>query len=140
MQQTLAIIKPDAVAAGHLGRILERIRKEDFRIAALKMLHLSRKEAEGFYAVHCERPFFADLTAFMSSGPIVVLALERPDAIQAWRTVMGATDPGRADAGSLRREFGSNIEKNATHGSDAPETAATEVAYFFNKLEICSTD
>jgi len=140
MEKTLAIVKPDAVAAGSLGAILDRILKEDFRITGLKMLHLSVPQAEGFYAVHRERPFFADLTRFMTSGPVVVIAMERPDAIATWRRVMGATDPAKADAGTLRKEFGTNVERNATHGSDAPETAAVEIAYFFNKLEMCSTD
>lgn len=139
-ERTLAIVKPDAVAAGHLGAILDRIIKEEFRIVGLKMLSLSRAQAEGFYAVHRERPFFGDLTMFMSSGPIVVMVLERPEAILTWRRVMGATDPAKADEGSLRKQFGSNVEKNATHGSDAPETAATEIAYFFSLLEICRTN
>ncbi len=140
MQTTLAIIKPDAVAAGHLGAILDRIGREGFRIAGLRMLHLSTAQAEGFYAVHRERPFFKDLTAFMTSGPVVVAALQREDAITTWRQVMGATDPARAEEGTLRRQFGSNVERNATHGSDAPETAAVEVAYFFSQLEICSSE
>jgi nucleoside-diphosphate kinase len=139
-ERTLAIVKPDAVAAGHLGAILDRILKEEFRIVGLKMLHLSRAQAEGFYAVHRERPFFGDLTLFMSSGPVVVMVLERPAAISTWRRVMGATDPAKSDEGTLRRQFGTSVEKNATHGSDAPETAATEIAYFFNLLEICRTN
>ncbi|MCZ6649117.1 MAG: nucleoside-diphosphate kinase [Acidobacteria bacterium] len=140
METTLAIVKPDAVAAGHLGGILDRILKEGFRIAGLKMLRLSQDQAEGFYAVHRERPFFADLTRFMTSGPVVMMVLERPDAIATWRRLMGATDPAKAEDGTLRKEFGTNVERNATHGSDAPETSATEIAYFFNMLEICSTD
>ena len=140
METTLAIVKPDAVAAGHLGGILDRILKEGFRIAGLKMLRLSQDQAEGFYAVHRERPFFADLTRFMTSGPVVIMVLERPDAIATWRRLMGATDPAKAEDGTLRKEFGTNVERNATHGSDAPETSATEIAYFFNMLEICSTD
>ena len=140
METTLAIVKPDAVAAGHLGGILDRILKEGFRIAGLKMLRLSQDQAEGFYAVHRERPFFADLTRFMTSGPVVMMVLERPDAIATWRRLMGATDPAKAEDGTLRKEFGTNVERNATHGSDAPETAATEISYFFNMLEICSTD
>jgi len=140
MERTLAIVKPDAVAAGHLGAILDRIIKEEFRVVGLKMLSLSRGQAEGFYAVHRERPFFGDLTLFMSSGPIVVMVLERPEAIPTWRRVMGATDPAKADKGSLRKEFGTDLEKNATHGSDAPETAAAEIAYFFSLLEICRTN
>jgi nucleoside-diphosphate kinase len=140
MEQTFAIVKPDAVAAGHLGGILDRILKEGFRIVGLKMLHLSMAQAEGFYAVHKERPFFGDLTRFMSEGPVVVVAMERQEAISRWRQVMGATYPAKADEGTLRKEFGTNVERNATHGSDAPETAAEEIAYFFNKLEICSTN
>jgi nucleoside-diphosphate kinase len=140
MEKTFAIVKPDAVAAGHLGAILDRILKEGFRIAGLRMLRLSTAQAEGFYEVHRERPFFPDLTRFMTSGPVVVLALERQDAIATWRRMMGATDPAKADEGTLRREFGTNVERNATHGSDAPETAAVEIAYFFNMLEICSAN
>ena len=136
MQQTLAIIKPDAVAARHAGQIIQRIEEAGFQIRAMRMLHLSQPEAEGFYAVHRERPFFASLTAFMSSGPVVVLALEAPDAIKKWRTLMGATDPAKADAGTLRKEFGKSIENNATHGSDAPETAAFELGYFFPGIEL----
>jgi len=131
MERTLAIIKPDALSARHAGRIIQRIEDAGFQIRAMKLVHLTRTQAEGFYAVHRERPFFAGLTTFMSSGPVVVLALEAPDAIKKWRTLMGATDPGKADAGSLRRDFGTSIERNATHGSDAPETAAFEVGYFF---------
>ena len=140
METTLAMVKPDAVAAGHLGRILDRILKEGFRIAGVKMLRLSQGQAEGFYAVHRERAFFAGLTRFMTSGPVVAMILERPDAIATWRRVMGATDPAKAGDGTLRKEFGTNLERNATHGSDAPETAATEIAYLFNMLEIYSTD
>ena len=136
MQLTFAIIKPDAVAARNTGRILQRIEAEGFQIRAMRLVHLSRKEAEGFYAVHRERPFFPSLTAFMSSGPAVVMALEAPDAIRKWRTLMGATDPAKADAGSLRKEFGRSIENNATHGSDAPETAAFELGYFFAGMEL----
>ncbi len=139
MEQTLAIVKPDAVAAGHTGKILDRITTEGFQVAALKMLRLSKAQAQGFYAVHRERPFFGALTDFMSSGPVVVMVLERAGAIAGWRAVMGATDPARAEAGTLRKQFGTNVERNATHGSDAPETAAVEIAYFFNKLEICRT-
>jgi nucleoside-diphosphate kinase len=131
MERTFAIIKPDAVAAHFIGRITQRIEDEGFQIRAMRMVHLSQREAEGFYAVHRERPFFASLTKFMSSGPAVVLALEAPDAIRKWRALMGATDPAKADAGTLRKEFGRSIEHNATHGSDAPETAAFELGYFF---------
>jgi nucleoside-diphosphate kinase len=136
MELTFAIIKPDAVAAKFTGRILQRIEDEGFQIRAMRMRHLSRTEAEGFYAVHRERPFFGSLTAFMSSGPVVVLALEAPDAIRKWRTLMGATDPAKAEAGTLRKEFGRSIENNATHGSDAPETAAFELGYFFPGIEL----
>jgi nucleoside-diphosphate kinase len=136
MERTFAIIKPDAVAAGFTGRILQRIEAEGFQIRAMRMVNLSKREAEGFYAVHSERPFFGSLTAFMSSGPAVVLALEAPDAIKKWRTLMGATDPAKADAQTLRKEFGRSIENNATHGSDAPETAAFELGYFFSGMEL----
>jgi nucleoside-diphosphate kinase len=136
MERTLAIIKPDAVGARHTGRIIQRIEEAGFQIRAMRMLHLSAREAEGFYAVHRERPFFGSLTRFMSQGPVVVLALEAQDAIRAWRALMGATDPAKADAGTLRKEFGTSIETNATHGSDAPETAAFEIGYFFPGLEL----
>ena len=135
-ERTFAIVKPDAVKAGYTGRILARIEEHGFTIRAMRMVHLSKRDAEGFYAVHRERPFFGSLTDFMSSGPCVVLCLEAPDAIKKWRTVMGATDPAKADAGTLRREFGASIENNATHGSDAPETAAFELGYFFRGLEL----
>src|ERR671913_776386 len=135
MERTLAIIKPDAVAARHAGGIIQRIEEAGFQIRAMRMLHLSGREAEGFYAVHRERPFFASLTKFMSQGPVVVLALEADDAIRKWRNLMGATDPGKAEAGTLRKEFGRSIENNATHGSDAAETAAFELSYFFPGIE-----
>jgi nucleoside-diphosphate kinase len=136
MELTFAIIKPDAVRARVAGRIIQRIEDEAFQIRAMRLVNLSKREAEGFYAVHRERPFFSSLTAFMSSGPAVVLALEAPDAIKKWRTLMGATDPAKADAGTLRKEFGRSIENNATHGSDAPETAAFELTYFFPGIEL----
>lgn len=136
MELTFAIIKPDAVAAKLAGRIIQRIEDEGFQIRAMRMRRLSKPEAEGFYAVHRARPFFNSLTTFMSSGPVVVLALEAPDAIAKWRTLMGATDPAKADAGTLRKEFGRSIENNATHGSDAPETAAFELGYFFPGIEL----
>ena len=135
MERTFAIIKPDAVKSRYTGRIIQRIEEAGFTIRAMQMRHLSVKEAEGFYAVHRERPFFASLTQFMSSGPCVVLALEADDAIKKWRTLMGATDPAKAEAGTLRKEFGASIENNATHGSDAPETAAFELGYFFPGIE-----
>ncbi len=136
MQRTLAIIKPDAVAARHAGRIIQRIEDGGFQIRAMRMLRLSRQEAEGFYAVHRERPFFPSLTEFMSSGAVIVLALEAQDAIAKWRGMMGATDPSKADAGTLRKEFGRSIQNNATHGSDAPETAAFELGYFFPGVDL----
>jgi len=136
MERTFAIIKPDAVADNKAGLVLARIQDAGFRIAAMRMTRLSRAEAEGFYAVHRERPFFSDLTAFMSSGPCVVIVLEADGAIAGWRDVMGATDPAKAAEGTLRREFGTSIERNATHGSDAPETAAAEIAYFFGGVEL----
>jgi nucleoside-diphosphate kinase len=136
MEQTLAIVKPDAVGAGVVGRIIQRIEESGFQIRAMRRLHLCQREAEGFYAVHRERPFFSSLTRFMSSGPVVVLALEAPDAIAKWRKLMGATDPAKADEGTLRREFGRSIENNATHGSDAPDTASFELRYFFSGLEL----
>lgn len=136
MERTLAIIKPDAVERRLVGQILARIEAAGFRIRGLRLQHLTKQEAEGFYAVHRERPFFGGLTDFMSSGPCVLLALEADDAIRRWRALMGATDPARADAGTLRKEFGNSIERNATHGSDAPDTAAFELGYFFRGLEI----
>jgi nucleoside-diphosphate kinase len=136
MERTLAIIKPDAVASRYAGRIIQRIEEAGFQIRAMRMLHLSKPDAEGFYAVHRERPFFASLTSFMSSGPVIVMALEAADAIKKWRTLMGATDPSKAEAGTLRKEFGRSIENNATHGSDAPETAAFEVGYFFPGMDL----
>ena len=136
MERTFAIIKPDAVERRLAGKILARIEEAGFTVRAMRLHHLSEKEAEGFYAVHRERPFFGGLTDFMSSGPCVLLALEGPDAIRRWRALMGATDPGKADAGTLRKEFGSSIERNATHGSDAPETAAFELGYFFRGIEM----
>jgi nucleoside-diphosphate kinase len=135
MEMTFAIIKPDAVRARVAGKIIQRIEDEGFQIRAMRLVNLSKRDAEGFYAVHRERPFFSSLTTFMSSGPAVVLALEAPDAIKKWRTLMGATDPAKADAGTLRKEFGRSIENNATHGSDAPETAAFELSYFFPGIE-----
>lgn len=136
MERTFAIIKPDAVKAKHTGRIIQRIEDAGFQIRAMRMVNLTQKAAEGFYAVHRERPFFPSLTTFMSSGPVVVLALEAPDAIKKWRALMGATDPAKADAGTLRSEFGTSIENNATHGSDAPDTAAFELGYFFRGVEL----
>ena len=136
MERTLAIIKPDAVAAGHIGAILQGIEEAGFRLGGLRLMRLSKVEAEGFYAVHKERSFFDSLTTFMSSGTAVVLALEAPNAIRRWRELMGATDPAQAEEQTLRRKFGSSIEHNATHGSDASETAAFELGYFFRGLDL----
>ncbi|OFW17505.1 MAG: nucleoside-diphosphate kinase [Acidobacteria bacterium RIFCSPLOWO2_12_FULL_66_10] len=135
-ERTLAIIKPDAVERHLAGRILHRIEDEGFQIRAIRRLHLSKRQAEGFYAVHRERPFFESLTGFMASGPAIVVVLEAPEAIKKWRTLMGATDPARADPGTLRKEFAQSIERNATHGSDAPETAAFEIGYFFPGIDL----
>ena len=136
MERTLAIIKPDATASGLIGKIIARIETEGFGIKAVKLKQLTMKEAQGFYAVHKERPFFNSLTEFMTSGPVVVMVLEADNAITKWRTLMGATDPKDADAGTLRKEFAENKERNACHGSDAPETAAQEISYFFSTLEL----
>jgi nucleoside-diphosphate kinase len=136
MERTLAIIKPDAVAAGHAGPIIQRIEAEGFQIRAMRLVRLTRADAEGFYAVHRERVFFGQLADFMSSGPAVVMALEARDAIRKWRAAMGATNPGQAEAGTIRKDFGTSIERNATHGSDAPETAAFEIGYFFAGREL----
>lgn len=136
MELTLAIIKPDAVERRLIGPILSRIEDAGFTIRAMRMHHLTKTEAEGFYAVHRARPFFGALTDFMSSGPCVLIALEAPEAIKQWRATMGATDPAKADRGTIRKDFGTSIERNATHGSDAPETAAFELGYFFRGMEI----
>ena len=136
MQRTLAIIKPDAFANRDAGKIISRIETEGFRIVAMRLVNLTQKDAEGFYAVHRDKPFFGDLTAFMSSGPAVVMCLEADDAISKWRTEMGATNPENADEGTLRKMFATNIERNAVHGSDAPETAALEIAYYFEGLAL----
>ena len=133
---TFAIIKPDAVSAGNTGKIIDRIISGGFRIRALKMIHQSRRQAEGFYDVHRGKPFFEGLTEFMSSAPCVVMVLEKEGAVKAWRDLMGATDPAKADAGTIRKEFGASVGENATHGSDADENAAIEIGYFFNRLEI----
>ena len=136
MERTLAIIKPDAVAAGHTGPIIQRIEAEGFQIRAMRLVRLTRADAEGFYAVHRERPFFGQLVDFMASGPVVVLALEAPEAIRQWRNAMGATNPEKADSGTIRKDFGTSIERNATHGSDAAETSAFEIGYFFAGREL----
>jgi nucleoside-diphosphate kinase len=135
-EKTFAIIKPDAFAAGHAGKILQRIYAEGFNVIGMKKLYMSKVEAEGFYYVHKDRPFFGELTDFMSSGPCVVMVLEAEGAIKKWRDLMGATNPAEAEEGTLRKEFGTNIGENATHGSDAPETAAFEIPYFFSGLEL----
>jgi nucleoside-diphosphate kinase len=136
MEKTLTILKPDAVRAGNMGAIISQLQKEGFRIRAMKMLHLTEAEAQGFYYVHQQRPFFGSLVKFMTEGPIVPMVLEADNAIEKLRKVMGATDPAKADAGTIRKQFGTNIERNAIHGSDAPETAAFEISYFFSQLEI----
>jgi len=136
MERTFAIIKPDAVERRLAGQILARIEAAGFTVRAMRLQHLTKREAEGFYAVHRERPFFGELTTFMSSGPCVLLALEAPGAIQRWRDTMGATDPAKAAAGTLRKDYGESIGRNATHGSDAPETATFELGYFFRGMEL----
>ena len=135
-ERTFSIVKPDAVAAGKAGGILSRIEAAGFRVVALRMLSLSRKEAEGFYHVHAARPFFPSLCAFMSSGPCITMVLERENAIAHLREIMGATDPAKAAPGTIRKDFAESIERNAIHGSDAPETAAFEVGYFFPGIEL----
>lgn len=136
MERTFAIIKPNAFADGNSGKILNRIYEEGFKVVGIKKLYLSKVEAEGFYYVHRERPFFAELTDFMSSGPCIAMVLEADNAIQKWRDLMGATNPAQAAEGTLRRQFGKSVGENATHGSDAPETAAFEIGYFFSGLEL----
>lgn len=136
MERTLAIVKPDAFAAGHAGRILARIYEEGFRVVGMKKLALSEQQAAGFYYVHEGKPFFDDLKGFMSSGPCVAMVLEADDAIRKWRDLMGATNPADAEVGTLRKEFGTSLGRNAVHGSDAPETAAFEVGYFFSGLDL----
>lgn len=135
-QRTLALVKPDAVARGVAGQILARIEQSGLRIVAMKMLRLTAEQAAGFYAVHRERPFYRSLCEFMTQGPIIAMVLEGDNAIQRWRDLMGATDPARAAAGTIRKDFASSIEANAVHGSDAPETAAVEIPYFFSSLEL----
>ena len=136
MERTFAIIKPDAVRKRAAGRILARIEEAGFAVRAMRMIRMTKREAEGFYDVHKERPFFGGLTDFMSSGPCIVMCLEAPDAISKWRNLMGATDPAKAAEGTLRKDFGASIDNNATHGSDAPETAAFELGYFFRGMEL----
>lgn len=136
MERTLSIIKPDGVAKGIIGEVIKRFESNGLKIAAMKMLHLTKKEAEGFYIVHKERPFYGSLTDFMSSGPIVVMVLEGENAIKENREIMGATNPRDASPGTIRRDFGSEIEKNIVHGSDSPQSAAFEIGYFFSSLEM----
>jgi nucleoside-diphosphate kinase len=136
MERTFAIIKPDAVERSLTGKVLDRIEAAGFKVIGMKKLFLSKAEAEGFYYVHKERPFFNDLCTFMSRSPVVVLALERDNAIAGWRELMGATNPANAEAGTIRKEFGVSIEENTVHGSDSPESAAFEIPYFFSQLEL----
>jgi nucleoside-diphosphate kinase len=137
MERTLSIIKPDGVAKGVIGDVIKRFENAGLKIVAMKMLHLSKKEAEGFYGVHRGKSFYPSLTDFMSSGPCVVMILEGPQAIAKNRELMGATNPQNAAPGTIRRDFATNVERNTVHGSDAPETAAFEIGYFFNALEMC---
>jgi nucleoside-diphosphate kinase len=137
MERTLSIIKPDGVAKGVIGEVIKRFEKAGLKVVAMKMMHMSKKDAEGFYAVHRGKAFYDSLTDFMSSGPCVVMILEGPQAITKNRELMGATNPQNAAPGTIRRDFATNVERNTVHGSDAPETAAFEMGYFFNALEIC---
>ena len=136
MEKTFTILKPDTVNTGKAGVLITEIEKAGFRIRAMKMLHLTETQAQGFYYVHKERPFFGSLVKFMTEGPIVAMVLEADNAVEKLRRLMGATDPVKAEPGTIRKQFGSNIERNAIHGSDGPETAAFEISYFFNQLEI----
>ena len=136
MERTFAIIKPDAVERNISGKIVSKIEEAGFRIVGMKKIHLSKPQAEGFYYVHQERPFFNDLCTFMSRSPVIVLCLEKENAIADWRTLMGATNPANAEPGTIRKDFAVNIEENSSHGSDAPETAAFEIPYFFSALEL----
>jgi len=136
MERTLSIIKPDAVGRGLMGEVIKRLESNDLQIKAMKMLHMTRTQAEGFYAVHKERPFFSSLCDFMSSGPALVMVLEGDDVIKRYRTLMGATNFKDAEEGTIRRDFATDIEKNVVHGSDAPETAEVEINYFFNSFEL----
>lgn len=136
MEKTLAIIKPDGVERNLIGKITQRIEAEGFKIIAMKMVHLRKQEAQGFYYVHKTRSFFDELTTYMSSGPVVIMALQHTKAISRWREIMGATNPAEAKSGTIRKEFGLNLEKNTTHGSDGVDTAAFEVSYFFSQIEL----
>jgi nucleoside-diphosphate kinase len=133
---TFGIIKPDAVRRGKTGVVLQRIIDGGFKVRGMRLIHMTKSQAEGFYAVHRERPFFGELTEFMSSGPCVVLALQNDGAVKAWRDLMGATDPAKADAGTIRKEFGASLGENAVHGSDSEENAAIELSYFFSQLDL----
>lgn len=136
MERTFAIIKPDAVERNITGKVLQKIEEAGFKIVGMKKIHLTKAQAEGFYYVHKERPFFNDLCSFMSRSPVIVMALERENAIAKWREVMGATNPANAAPGTIRKEFGLSIEENSAHGSDSPESAAFEIPYFFSQLEL----
>jgi nucleoside-diphosphate kinase len=136
VERTFAIIKPDAVAAGHIGEIIAQIERNGFKILAMRMLHMTTKQAEGFYEVHKDKGFYPSLVSFMTEGPCVVLALERDNAVLKWREVMGATNPEKAEPGTIRKLFGASIERNASHGSDAPDTARAELAFFFSTAEL----
>ena len=136
MEKTFAIIKPDAVERNITGKVLDKIEGAGFKVIGMKKIHLTQKEAEGFYYVHKERPFFNDLCTFMSRNPVVVLALEKENAILSWRELMGATNPANAESGTIRKNFGVSIEENTVHGSDSPESAAFEIPYFFSQLEL----
>lgn len=140
IERTLSIIKPDGLEKGIIGKIVDRFEQKGLKPVAMRMQHLSQKDAEGFYAVHAARPFFKDLVTFMTSGPVVIMVLEGENAIQANRTIMGATNPEKADAGTIRKDFATNIEKNTVHGSDSPENAKTEIAYFFRETELVKYD
>ena len=136
IEQTFAIVKPDAVAAGHTGQIVTMIEKAGFRIRGMKMIRLTKQQAEAFYDIHREKPFFGGLVTFMTESPVVVMVLERENAIKHWRDVMGATNPANAAEGTIRKKFAKNIERNAVHGSDAPETAAVEIPFFFSMADL----
>ena len=136
MERTFAIIKPDAVARGQAGQILAMVEASGFKVRALRMLQMTQAHAEGFYAVHRERPFFRSLVTFMTEGPVIVMALEREDAVKAWRDLMGATNPANAAEGTIRKKFAASVERNCVHGSDAPETAAVELGFFFSASEL----
>jgi nucleoside-diphosphate kinase len=139
VERTLCIVKPDAVEKNKAGAILQRVEEGGFKIVAMRMAHLSRLEAEGFYAVHRARPFFGELVQFMTRSPVVIAVLERDNAVTAWRDLMGATDPAKAAAGTIRKQFGSNVGENATHGSDSAENARNEIAYFFAGSSVSPT-